>query len=442
MEKKDIKPIPKYILDMIYKRDLIVCPWQDSGVRFYAYLTVWKKELIKVTVAVSTKKKQWLCKQVAIHGMRSENCYVKDMEYNIFTHTYCVGWYPERVQTYPRNYDDGKWYMVDKKYFDPYAPLLNRNVISKFPEYKYSVYKLYKGRDILTYLHIYEEYPQTEYMLKLGLSAYVEHKTILKRLAKDKAFCKWMIKHRKELALPYGRSYNTTTIIEAYKTGMSLNEASDYLFRKRQFEREGYYSPIRELFKGRQLKSYFDYQDKYKVSDSLYMDYLRACTHLGIDMSLKQNRFPKDFMRMHDMRTEEYRAALELENAEKRKAMCEKFALVAQKYLPLQKENSHKFVTIIAKTPNDLFEEGKTLHHCVGSNRYDQRFAEEQSLIFFIRIKDKPEVPFVTLEYSLKTHKVLQCYGSHNSKPDEDTMHYVTKIWLPYANRVIKQIAA
>ena len=81
MEKKDIKPIPKYILDMIYKRDLITCPWQDSGVRFYAYLTVWKKELIKVTVAVSTKKKQWLCKQVAIHGMRSENCLVKDMEY-------------------------------------------------------------------------------------------------------------------------------------------------------------------------------------------------------------------------------------------------------------------------------------------------------------------------------------------------------------------------
>ena len=49
---------------------------------------------------------------------------------------------------------------------------------------------------------------------------------------------------------------------------------------------------------------------------------------------------------------------------------------------------------------------------------------------------------FVTLEYSLKTHKVLQCYGIHNSKPNDETLHYVNKIWLPYANKTIKQIAS
>ena len=73
---------------------------------------------------------------------------------------------------------------------------------------------------------------------------------------------------------------------------------------------------------------------------------------------------------------------------------------------------------------------------------YDQRFVREESLIFFIRTKEKPDTPLVTLEYSLREHKVLQCYGEYDHKPSEDVLHYVNKIWLPYANRTIKKLAA
>ena len=74
--------------------------------------------------------------------------------------------------------------------------------------------------------------------------------------------------------------------------------------------------------------------------------------------------------------------------------------------------------------------------------QYDLRFANEESLIFFIRAKDKPEKPLVTLEYSLSTHRVLQCYASHNQKPSDDILHYVNKVWMPYANKHLKQIQA
>ena len=57
------------------------------------------------------------------------------------------------------------------------------------------------------------------------------------------------------------------------------------------------------------------------------------------------------------------------------------------------------------------------MHHCVGRMNYDIRFAQEESLIFFVRMKEQPDKPLVTLEYSLKTHRVLQCYASHNTKP-------------------------
>lgn len=110
--------------------------------------------------------------------------------------------------------------------------------------------------------------------------------------------------------------------------------------------------------------------------------------------------------------------------------------------MPLQHNKRSAYICVIAQTPADLIHEGEPLHHCVGRMCYDLRMANEESLIFFIRTKAHPEKPFVTLEYSLKTHKVLQCYGIHNSKPNDETLHYVNKIWLPYANKTIKQIAA
>ena len=420
MTEKDIKPIPNYIMKEIHKRDMKIYPWQENIVRFYAYLTVWKKELIKVTVAVSTiKGKQWACKQVAVHGIHSPKCYVRDMEYNYLGHGFNVGWYAEELQSQQKRFEDGKWYPADTRYYD-----------------------LYQGRDIIKYLRIYEQYPQTEYLLKLGLGAYAENRSLLKKIAKDKAFRKWVALHRKELALPWGNSYNFTTITQAYKTGLPLKDVSHFLFRKKQFERQPGMSPIRELFQGWELKAYFDYTEKQNISDRLYLDYLNACNKLGIDMSLKQNRLPKDFTYWHDLRIDQYAEQKAIEEANKKQELMQKFSEVAEKYLPLQHNKRSAFICVIAKSPADLIREGEFLHHCVGRMNYDQRMVREESLIFFVRAKDSPDIPLVTLEYSPRSHKVLQCYGEHDHKPSEDILHYVNKIWLPYANRTIKQIAA
>ena len=43
------------------------------------------------------------------------------------------------------------------------------------------------------------------------------------------------------------------------------------------------------------------------------------------------------------------------------------------------------------------------------------------------------------------THEYLEfgeCYGDHDSKPDDCVMGFVKKKWLPYANRKLKQLAA
>ena len=82
MKKEKIKPIPKYIQKKIklYDDKLKTAPFGRT--RFYAYFTKNDGELVKVTVAVRTRYKKWLYKQVAVHGLNSDICYVKDMVFH------------------------------------------------------------------------------------------------------------------------------------------------------------------------------------------------------------------------------------------------------------------------------------------------------------------------------------------------------------------------
>ena len=132
-----------------------------------------------------------------------------------------------------------------------------------------------------------------------------------------------------------------------------------------------------------------------------------------------------------------------MENDKKERAeFYEKFNAVAEKYLPMQKDKNATYLVIIAKSPAELKAEGKALHHCVGSMGYEQKFAREETLIFFIRSADAPDVSLVTMEYSLKSKKILQCYAYGNTKPADDITTYINTKWLPYAKRQLKKIAA
>lgn len=79
MTEKDIKPIPKYMLNRIRKLDKFCNKRPSPYVRFYSYLAMWHGEVVKVTVAVKNKYKKWYCKQVAVHMLHSNTCFAKDI---------------------------------------------------------------------------------------------------------------------------------------------------------------------------------------------------------------------------------------------------------------------------------------------------------------------------------------------------------------------------
>lgn len=435
-----IKPIPKRIEKSILNYDAKHSSY--TGLRFYAYLTTIRKELVKITVAVRNKgKRTRLIKQVAIHGVYSNKCYVRDMAYN-YMGGYRVGWYDEGIK-YPYNirpyYNDGKWYAVEYKYFNPWAPVINPKFATSLKEFRYSAVDIQDSPCIITYLRTYLKYPQVEYLVKAGLGKFADSTMILKKIGEHKAFRKWLMAHRAELLRHH---YYVDVVLRAYRTGKPLDALQAYREAKTSLSHDQHLKPICELFKGAERERFFDYISKQNTNANTYLDYLKACNYLGLDMTEEKNRFPHDFKRWHDIRIDQYATAQAEADRKAKQELYEKFARIAEKYLPLEHDKKSAYVCMIAHSPADLIREGNALNHCVGRMNYDQRFIREESLIFFVRNRQEPETPFVTLEYSLRNHKVLQCYGEYDNKPSEDVLYYVNKVWLPYANRTIKKLAA
>ena len=188
MITKDLKPIPNYIVDKIRKLDNENRLLGNNNTTYYSYITKFKGDLTQVVVACKTKDKQWLCKQIVVRSVHSDICYVRDIEYSLFGYT--TGWYYQGITNNKRRYDDKQWYDAQDKYYNVYSPIINKRYILKQSQYKYSAVDKYPYLDIIKYLRIYEQYPQAEYLMKIGLSYYATSKMILKKIAKDKKFRK------------------------------------------------------------------------------------------------------------------------------------------------------------------------------------------------------------------------------------------------------------
>lgn len=436
LDKKYIKPIPKTIRAQILDLDLWACPEQQFT-RLYAYFTSMNNELVKVTVAVKNgKRKIRSIKQVVIRGVYSDNVLVRDVDFYGGC-GYVVSWRTEGYTRHMSARADGKWYSVEYKYFKLKARVINSKYASRFPEFKYSCVDKYPTVNAIEYLRKYLKYPTIEYLVKSGLENYITSKAILEKAQKDKTFRKWLIQNRKTLK---DKFFYVKVILRAYKRGTSpeVEQRTEVIYHNLKNEcNEAFLAEYKS-----EILKLSDYLIKQNTSPSSYFDYYNACVYLGMDMSLPKNRYPHDFIHWHDIRIDEYHTAQALAKEREREEYIRKFAYVATKYLPLEFEGNAGLMVMIPRSVSDLVHEGECLNHCVGQMNYDQKMAREETLIFFVRNKDNPVTPFVTVEYSLKTHQVLQCYGYHDTKPDDKVLSFVRNKWLPFANKQVKQIQA
>ena len=88
-----------------------------------------------------------------------------------------------------------------------------------------------------------------------------------------------------------------------------------------------------------------------------------------------------------------------------------------------------------AADAGEIILEGRTLHHCVGGDTYLSRHAEGTSTILFLRKKEHPEIPYITVEISGK--RICQWYGAYDKKTDEKE----NEAWLNNYLRALKRRA-
>ena len=85
-----------------------------------------------------------------------------------------------------------------------------------------------------------------------------------------------------------------------------------------------------------------------------------------------------------------------------------------------------EYMIIPAGTCKELMDEGRTLHHCVGSSdTYMRKMADGVSWILFLRRKSELEKPYYTIEISLKDDHIIQFYSEYDRQPDKETINDV-----------------
>lgn len=121
---------------------------------------------------------------------------------------------------------------------------------------------------------------------------------------------------------------------------------------------------------------------------SYYVDYIET---LGTGEHTDIELFPRNLTQAHD------RLAQQIE-AEKKSKLIKEFAELAEKYSELSWNDGNLCIRIV-RSEQELIDEGKTLHHCVG--RYGNKHVEQTDCIFFVRRYRRPERSYYTLDINM-----------------------------------------
>lgn len=142
---------------------------------------------------------------------------------------------------------------------------------------------------------------------------------------------------------------------------------------------------------------------------SAYADYITAADGCGLDLSNTIHLLPRDFWEKHDTVTAAWSAiCANRRNSEANAKYKARLPKLTARYL-------YWSDTILIRAPvnaGEIVEEGKRLEHCVGG--YADRHLSGKTTILFLRRRDKPHVPLVTIEMDGNT--IRQVYGYRNDR--------------------------
>ena len=166
-----------------------------------------------------------------------------------------------------------------------------------------------------------------------------------------------------------------------------------------------------------------------------YLDYLSMRQQAGDDLADSIIQFPRDLNTAHD---EMVRMINDRKEEIHIRTKEGEFPNIRKQYLSLRKKyfwEDDAYIIRPARSAEEIIMEGRTLHHCVGGDTYLRRHNSKESIILFLRLKETPKVPYVTVEIEAKTGMIRQWFGIRDTKPDEKAIGK----WLgDYVSRLLK----
>ena len=168
-----------------------------------------------------------------------------------------------------------------------------------------------------------------------------------------------------------------------------------------------------------------------KHTATTYFDYLRMRAQLGYNLENTVYQRPRNLENAHNKMVNE----IDKEKTDKRlREVAEKYPLIRKNYRKLRNRyffEDDNFIIRPARSAEEIVQEGRILHHCVGGDNYLKKHNKQETVILMLRFKDEQETPYITVE--IRGEQIVQWYGAHDKKPDEKNIQrwldaYVTRM--------------
>lgn len=171
--------------------------------------------------------------------------------------------------------------------------------------------------------------------------------------------------------------------------------------------------------------------EKLRHTATTYFDYLFMRVQRGYDLTNTVYQKPRNLETAHNKMI----AEIDKEKQDNRlKEVAEKFPLIRRNYRKLRRMylyEDENFIIRPARSAEEIVQEGRILHHCVGSDTYLKKHNEGTNIILMLRFKDQQEIPYITVE--IDGVRIIQWYGAHDKKPDKENINrwlnvYITRL--------------
>ena len=239
--------------------------------------------------------------------------------------------------------------------------------------------------------------------------------------------------HVKEIVEKAGDRCLINLYQEEKRLGIQWNEKEWELVRKTGVDTAISMGELHNIEKFTSIKKAYNYIERQKEKGEYgslefairthYKDYLNMREALGYDMTNTVFLFPRNLEEQHDAMVAEKKRR---ENEKYIQDMIKKYPKIAKRASTLNKKWSYKdgkYLVRAANSAEEIILEGRIQHHCVGTERngYLKKHNDGKSTIFLMRKVDKPDEPFVTIEFC--DGAVCQWYGKNDKKNIEGVLN-------------------